>query len=87
MATWTLVEMSSHAAATENPWPHFRVVGSAELLDMPPCTHFPFLIKNRAAPRGYAESLISALWNENAFIKCEAFSPASFLLLLTLVSA
>lgn len=45
MATWTLVEMSSHAAVTENPWPHFRVVGSAELLDMPLCTHFPFLIK------------------------------------------
>lgn len=39
------MEISSHAAVTENPWPHFRVVGSAELLDMPPCTHFPFLIK------------------------------------------
>lgn len=79
-------EISSHAAVTENPWPHFRVVGSVVLLDMLLCTHFPFLIKIEQL-WGACRSLISVSWNVNAFIKCEAFGPASFSLLLKLVWA
>lgn len=47
--------------------------GSVELLDMPLCTHFTFLIKIEQL-RGPCPSLIFVLW----MVKCEPFSPALF---------